>query len=88
LKHLRKLDRAQQGAMLDSELVMIHVDSGVFVSLKDSGLRVWELLDSTGDLDRICETLVGEYDVAPEECRVAVEKFADQLVEGGFAEYA
>lgn len=74
--------------MLESELVMIHVDSGRFVSLKDSGLRVWELLDSTGDLGRICDTLVSEYDVEPEECRLAVEKFADQLVDQGFAEYA
>jgi len=74
--------------MLDSELVMIHVDSGQFSSLKDTGLRVWELLDETGDLGRICETLCAEYDVEPEECRLAVEKFADQLVDGGFAEYA
>lgn len=74
--------------MLDAELVMIHVDSGRFVSLKDSGLRVWELLDTTGDLDRICATLVTEYDVEPEDCCLAVAKFADQLVEQGFAEYA
>jgi hypothetical protein len=84
---LCKIAGAGQGASIDDELVMIHAETGRFFALKDTGLRIWELLDSEPDLNRIGDELARQYDIDDETCRSQVRSFADQLVEAGFARY-
>ena len=66
---------------------MIHGETGKFFALKGIGLQIWEALDSESELEPICAGLEREYAVAPDQCRQAVQAFASQLVEAGFAEY-
>ena len=84
---LCKIDGAGQGAFIDDELVMIHAETGKFFSIKDTGLQIWNLLDSESELDAIGGELQRRYDVDSDVCQVEVRAFADQLVEAGFARY-
>lgn len=82
---LRKVESAFCATEVDGELVMIHVDTGKFFSLKGVGLDIWQALDRKTDLDAICTELQHEYGISPDECRSSVGIFADQLVAAGFA---
>ena len=88
MARLLKLPESFSASTVDGELVMIHRDTGRFFALKDVGLRIWEELDRTSDLEEICRSVEQEYAVAADACRREVGTFADQLVEAGFARFA
>lgn len=82
-----KIEGACQGASIDDELVLIDTQTGSFFTLKDTGLRIWNLLDSEADLDAISTALAADYEIDRNTCGREVQQFADQLVEAGFARY-
>ncbi len=82
-----KIDGAGQGAFVDDELILIHAGTGKFFSLKDTGLEIWNLLDTHNDLAAIGGELERRFDVDADACMAAVQAFADRLVEAGFARY-
>ena len=84
---LCKIQDAGQGAYIDDELVMIHAETGKFFSLKQTGLRIWGILDSETELEAIERELGRQYEVDADVCRAEGRAFADQLVEAGFARY-
>jgi hypothetical protein len=75
------------GAFVDDELVMIHSETGKFFSIKDTGLEIWNLLDSESELESIGAELEQRFEVDADTCRAQVRAFADQLIEAGFARY-
>lgn len=85
---LRKLPNRYIASQLDGELILIHGDTGAFYSIVDVGLEIWRMLDDGAEFDAICERLVASYDVDERECRAAVERFSNELVQAGFAEFA
>ncbi|MGQ7829933.1 PqqD family protein [Altererythrobacter sp. Z27] len=85
---LRKLPSKFIASQLDGELILIHGDSGAFYSIAETGLVIWRLLDEEAELDTICERLAAIYAVDDSECRAAVERFSNELVQAGFAELA
>lgn len=82
-----KVEGVGQGAFVDDELIMIHAETGKFFALKDSGLQIWNLLDSESDLDVIGSELEQRFEVDGDACHAEVRQFAEQLVEAGFARY-
>jgi len=82
-----KIEGAGQGAFVDDELILIHAGTGKFFSLKDTGLQIWNLLDTQTDLDAIGDELHSRFDIDPGTCRAEVRAFTDRLVEAGFARY-
>jgi hypothetical protein len=84
---LCKIEGAGQGAYIDDELVMIHAETGKFFSVKQTGLQIWNMLDSESELEAIERELERRYEVDTDACRTEVRAFADQLVEAGFARY-
>lgn len=85
---LRKIDTSHCATEVDGELVMIHVETGKFFSLKGVGLDIWRRLDVQPDVDLICDDLVREYGVSEDECRQTVDAFVTQLTTAGFAKTA
>jgi len=85
---LRKVEGRFSSALIDEELVLVDADTGQFFSLEGVGLEIWNSLDETGEIDAICARLESRFEVAPEQCRADVERFAAVLVERGFAQYA
>lgn len=84
---LVKLPARFESSAVDDDLILIDVDSGQFFALKDVGLRIWELLDDEADLGAIGNRLCEEYEVEPAHARTSVAKFAQSLVDAGFAEF-
>ncbi|MGV3513211.1 MAG: PqqD family protein [Novosphingobium sp.] len=87
-KLLRKVETSHCATEMDGELVMIHVDTGKFFSLKGVGLDIWQRLDGETDLDALCADLCRDYGITAEECSKSVEAFVSQLTAAGFAELA
>lgn len=87
LNKLAKINERYEASPVDDELMLIDIDTGRFFALKDVALRIWNLLDDESDLDTISQTLCSEYEVAPSEAREGVARFADSLVDAGFARY-
>lgn len=83
---LRKVESSNCATEMDGELVMIHVDTGKFFSLKGVGLDIWQRLDTEANLDAICDGLCRDYGIAADECSKAVDAFVSQLTAAGFAE--
>lgn len=76
-------------AMVDDEMVFMDVSRGWFYSLRETGLRAWELLgeDEAGTtLDDIVSALCEEYDVDRETCVRDITALLNDLVEAGLVE--
>jgi hypothetical protein len=70
-------------AQVGEELVMMSVDSGVYIGLNDVGARVWDLIETPRDMGELCSTLSEEFDTTPDVCRPEVEAFLAQLEQRG-----
>lgn len=85
---IRKLPGNYIASEVDGELILIHGDTGSFFSIRDVGLEIWQLLDHSDELDRLCGQLVEEYEIEAQDCSAQIGAFARELVEAGLAEYA
>lgn len=77
-RYARK-DGLPQSVLGDDDLVVLNIAGGKYHGLKGPAMRIWGLLQSPVSLGEICETLTGEFEVEPEECRADVEAFLRQL---------
>lgn len=64
---------------IDGEVVAIHLGTGVYYSLRDTGAEVWGLLEKGATRAEIVGWLAGAYDAAPNELDAAVGRFIDTL---------
>lgn len=67
--------------VVDEELVLMNVVSGVFYSLKDTGKRAWELLDDRHSFGALVGAMCSEYDVAEDVCRTELTALIGELQE-------
>jgi hypothetical protein len=67
-------------ARVGDELVMMAIDSDLYIGLTEVGARVWELIETPQEVDHICARLIAEYDVDPATCRAEVDSFVADLV--------
>lgn len=64
---------------VDGELVALDVSRGLCFGLDSVGSRIWELLDEGTTASEICEKLLAEYDVSPEDCLKGVLDLLSEL---------
>lgn len=64
---------------LDNEIVILDQSSGVYFGLNAVGTRVWELIQEPRSIGSLCDTLLTEYDVTPEQCISEVLALAQTL---------
>ena len=67
--------------VVDGELVLMNVVSGVFYSLKDTGKRAWELLDDQRSFGVLVDAMHKEYEVTEDVCRAELAKLIGDLEE-------
>lgn len=67
----------------DDGLMMMDIDSGNYFDIDSVGGRIWALLETPTTVDRICESLVAEYNVAPDVCSSETIGFIEKLAEKG-----
>ncbi len=70
-------------ARVDDRLVMMGIGDGRYLSLDDTGRRIWELLESSPSLDVLCRRLADEYAAAPDDIRGDVAMFVERLARLG-----
>ena len=60
--------RDQVSCDLGSEAAILQIASGIYYGLNPVGTRVWALLQQAHTVREIRDTLLTEYDVAPQQC--------------------
>src|SRR3954454_4945913 len=73
-------------AEVDGEIVALHVDNGTCYGFNGTASAVWRMLDRPRRLEEMCDDLIGEYEVEPDQCErevmdVLCDLEADGLVE-------
>ncbi len=68
---------------LDGEAVLLATDSGKYFGLNEVGTRMWSLLRQHGDVEAVCDALLGEYDVPEDRLREDLALFVDTLIDRG-----
>jgi hypothetical protein len=63
------------------EVVMLHLDQGVYYGLNPVGAAVWQLIQEPRRLGDIVDALTREFDVDRERCVCDVQELIDALVE-------
>ena len=66
---------------IDGETVMMDNSFEKYFGMKAIGTRIWQLLEKETSLQRLCEALVKEFDVSPEQCMEDIIPFLQELSE-------
>lgn len=64
---------------LHDEVVMMDITKGKYFSLNSVATYIWDLLEHPLSLDDICSKLIDEYEVDPEQCRIEVNKYLEEM---------
>lgn len=67
--------------VFEDEIVIIHLESGAYYSLAQSGAAIWQILQKGASLFEIQTTLATAYANTPAEIGQAVQPFMQQLAE-------
>lgn len=60
--------KEQISSDLAGEAVILNLKSGVYFGLNEVGARIWNLIQQPKSVQELRETLLAEYEVAPEAC--------------------
>lgn len=60
-------------------LLMMHCDSGRFVSLNDPGTFLWNKLEVPRDVESLARELTAEFDVGEDQARADVELWLAEM---------
>ncbi len=71
---------------LQGEAVLLELASGQYYGLNEIGTRIWQLLQSTGELDTVLKVLLEEYDVSEDLLREDLLRFTEILTFRGLLE--
>lgn len=68
---------------LDGEAVILNLQTGTYFGLDEVGTRIWNLIHRHGSLRQAFETLLEEYQVAPEVLEGDLFRLVGELCEKG-----
>lgn len=80
---LISLSEGQVSCDLVGEQVILQLQSGTYYGLQSVGYRIWQLLQQPLTFAAICNAVIGEYDVTPEQCQTEVADFLQELSAAG-----
>lgn len=67
-------------ARIDDDLVMMHAESDLYLSLSGSAGRIWELIESPRTVTDLCQALCREFEIEPDAALPEVAAFLDQML--------
>ena len=71
---------------IDSEAVILDVNSGTYFGLNEVSNRIWQLLQTPTASDRLIAQIIEEYEVAPEEAERDVQNLLHDMSNAGLLE--
>lgn len=51
--------------VLDGEAVVLNLKTGIYFTLNPVGTRAWQLIQEHGELEKVLEVMLAEYEVEP-----------------------
>jgi hypothetical protein len=66
-------------AQVNDELLMMHGDSGRFISLNETGAHLWACLAEPKSADSLADELCAEFEVGPATARADVDAWLDAM---------
>ena len=66
-------------ASFDGKTFLLHVQTGVYLELNETGLRTWELLEDRQSTETLVEALRREFDAPADVCEVDVAELLAKL---------
>ncbi len=73
-------------AELSGEMVILHMEKGVYYGLDKLGTRVWSLIQEHRTIDELVQTILNEYEVEPEQAERDLVALVQDLATNGLAE--
>lgn len=73
MKYVKNIEWLE--AEVKDELLMMHADSGRFVSLNDTGTFLWNRMSEPRDVETLARDLSAEFEVSEEQARSDVEEW-------------
>jgi len=70
---------------IDDETILLDTESGFYFGLDPVGTRMWQLLRQHGALRPAYESLLTEYEVAPERLEADLLALTEKMIEKGLA---
>lgn len=67
-------------ASLGDDVVMMDVEQGAYFGLEAVAARIWALTEQPMSVGSLCERLVTEYQISPEQCQQEVLAFLGELL--------
>jgi hypothetical protein len=64
---------------VDEQVVLLSLSGGTYYKLNGSGSRIWTLIGELGDLGKVTDAMVTEYDAEPEQIRRDVATLVEDL---------
>ncbi len=68
---------------VSGETVLLDLQSENYFGLDEVGTRIWQLIQESGQLQTIYDTLLEEYDVTPEKLQQDLEKLLQAIQAAG-----
>jgi hypothetical protein len=66
--------------MVSDEAILVNLNTEVYLGLNTVGARMWDVLNSANSIEAAYETLLGEYEVEPQQLRADLEELLGQLL--------
>ncbi|CAN5489354.1 hypothetical protein BH09BAC6_BH09BAC6_11770 [soil metagenome] len=66
---------------VDNEVIMMNMNTGMYVTLNETGRSIWYLLDEPKTVSQLIAALAVEYSVTPEQCEKDVLPFIEILTD-------
>ncbi len=71
---------------VSGETVLLDLNSENYFGLNDVGTRIWQLIQEDGDLQKVYDTMLDEYDVDKKQLGKDMEELVARLVDAGLIE--
>ena len=65
---------------LGDDVVMMDIEQGDYYGLEAVAARIWALTEQPVSVASLCERLIAEYEISPEQCREEVLAFVNELI--------
>ncbi len=63
------------------EAVLLHLETKMYFTLNETGLRIWQMLSNGLTPGEIIERFLSEFDLSPEKARESVLRLVNELID-------
>lgn len=73
--------------VVDDQAILLDQETGKYYSLNAVGTRIWVLLEEHGQIEKVFEQILAEFDVEPDRLKEDLERIMPIFLENGLLTY-